>query len=1034
MKFAIAFVATICVALSAWAAEPDHQWVFNDGGKSDTKPRFTRQNIAQGQGVDDTDGLLCGPDLINYVARFNGLKEKQATLELKFKPTAAQDARRPATLLSYAVHSYYRRQFTLYLETDGRVTAWFEIRDDKQPKQVLQSLKLSGEPASLKVGQWHTVRVASESGGSLRIWLNGKLYASLDKAIGFADLEGLTPNEYPFLGLGYDLYASPAQTSRPFVGVIDDVKIWKSIQEPPVVDLSDAQASSESASTSLLIADGDRLEWTRPFTVYDRPTQVLGVMEPVEKKFSDAAARAAIQRKDGKLHVHIQCPIPPDTQLQLNARSPWQGDCVEFFLKTDATDETYYQYVINADGRWVGFRYRSQGNRDANWTSQSEATVNRSADRYDVLLIIPLSEVGLVSGDKPDASRFLTGNFNRSGPTAGGQSSWAAVGDSFHNTSAFGAFILGSRREALTHRLAQIDQQISSYDDSPLKQKSLLQSQQIAQAIAEQGDNPRAWDKLSAALYNHEQQLVQLALQGKPYLIQGRAAWDNNLTVSTTARPMESIKLHAARHDRLIHGFTFTNLTDNAFLGQIKFVPVLDQLHRFNRQPEHPLDGHLKLYESLPMRERNGQYMYDPLSPLPMGTVVRAAGKSTVPLWLEVDTRDLPAGQYTGWLYLKSAQQDFPDQAIPFELTVADIDLSAVKVDSFNYHYMPTEMSDVLVRYGLNMLYAGTPGQSTLDIYPQYDAQGNITSLHFEHLDEKIKAYQRAGVQASDMKIIFFLAVDAKWVTRRGKKTQFEMWSPQWETAFKNFLDAMIVHLDKQYGITQEQIVLYPVDEPSGDVDVEGTQANTAYRFARLVRGYNTRVRMMVNPNLREDELSSRAVTRLGEVFDIITIYRGHVTPKIIGWTKKTGREIWTYHILQRTNTPATYRRLAWQNLRDGIPGVIAYWHFDQMAGGDGFNPNDTFPNKTNTADYGTVYVDFNNKSLITSRRQEAWYRGFLDYKLATYCQQQLAQGKGSEADKKELARIITQGVGGEMPVMDQMREALLQLAVRLSQ
>ncbi len=286
------------------------------------------------------------------------------------------------------------------------------------------------------------------------------------------------------------------------------------------------------------------------------------------------------------------------------------------------------------------------------------------------------------------------------------------------------------------------------------------------------------------------------------------------------------------------------------------------------------------------------------------------------------------------------------------------------------------------------------------------------------------------------MKIIFYVAFDHNWVMKKNNKSQLNPWSREWEKAFELFLNGLTAHLKKEYGLDADHLILYCCDEPHGDVEQPGSRMEVAYRAAKLIKKINPQVKTMVNPQIKEDALTAKNLQKLAEVYDILELYRGRTTPKIVKWAKDTGREIWTYHILQRINSPSLYRRMAWLNLKDGISAVISYWHFDQMAGGDGFNAYDVFPRKSNSADYGTVYCDFNYGTSMTSRRQEAWYRGFLDYKLATYCRQRIMeqkkQGKDMSAQEKELDQIIDAGIDGNMEAMEQARLKLLELAIRL--
>ncbi len=1017
------FIALLIQVMGVFAASPVYYWNFDHdvpGGSGTQKIKISKANIVEKTGINESSGLVCGPDHRNYIANFSGMNWKSFTLELKFKPARELSETKGGTLFSYAVNSYYRRQFTLSLDAGGKITAWFEIRDDKDTKKVLLHQKNTGEAVRFLPTQWYTIRVAASSGKEMKIWLDGRLYAVFDNALSFSDLDGVTPREYPFAGIGYNIYAAGAMNA-PFHGVIDDLALWDSFEEPP---LSHSSGKLSSKDPNLAVTDSEQLEWSTPFTVYDRETSVLGNFERVEEKFHAGAAQAALQLNRENLQVSFKCPIPAGT-------TPGNSDHVEFFLKPSEQENVYYQFVINANGTMKAWRYLGPNNPDHHWKSNAAVKAENSEKQFLLTLTIPLPELGL-NPENLSAGSVLTGNFTRSGATAGGQSSWAPVGRNFHQPDRFGKFVIGKRDSYFQKRLSTLEKALEQYKSSDLKINTLKKLSELKKSIQEQGNDPFFWDSLSDALYNMEQNLLLMSLDGKPYLIWNAPVWNNDLTINALAAPIRKISLKAARNSKIFYGFCFSNLSDQPFMGQLKFITDNENLQRFNSMPQHELYRHLSLKVGITVKEYNGLPIYDPLMPLPLNTLIQANAKSSIPMWLEIKTGNLVPGIYKGYFYLKPSYRDFPPEEIEFELEVVDIDLNTVQTDNFNYSYLPPEMSHILVDYELNILYAGTPGQSTLDINPEVDAAGNILRHDFSALDRKIEAYQKAGMPLEKMKVILFLGAEFNWILKKQNSAPLKPWSEPWQKAFKGFLTGLNDHLQNRYGLGNERLILYPVDEPHGDALQDGTKMNMAYRFARFIKEVNPRIRTMVNPQLKENPQTLKNLEVLSEVFDIITLYRGRTTPETTKWAVNTKREIWTYHILQKTNTPETYRKLSWLNLRDRISSVSAYWHLDSMAGGDGFDSSDTFPKKTNSADYGTLYVDFNYETVLSSRRQEAWYQGFLDYKLATLCRQMIQEKPQAKNLESALDEIIGKALGGDIAVMEQMHRELLDLAMKL--
>ena len=108
---------------------------------------------------------------------------------------------------------------------------------------------------------------------------------------------------------------------------------------------------------------------------------------------------------------------------------------------------------------------------------------------------------------------------------------------------------------------------------------------------------------------------------------------------------------------------------------------------------------------------------------------------------------------------------------------------------------------------------------------------------------------------------------------------------------------------------------------------------------------------------------------------------------------------------------------------------MISYWHLESHAGADGFNSEDGISNR---ADYGSIFVDMDMDTVLTSRREEAHCLGREDYKLAEYCRAALKK-KPDAALQKELDSIILKGASADMPGMEKCRLELLKLAEKLT-
>ena len=121
-----------------------------------------------------------------------------------------------------------------------------------------------------------------------------------------------------------------------------------------------------------------------------------------------------------------------------------------------------------------------------------------------------------------------------------------------------------------------------------------------------------------------------------------------------------------------------------------------------------------------------------------------------------------------------------------------------------------------------------------------------------------------------------------------------------------------------------------------------------------------------------------------------------------------------------------------WLNFRDGMSGVALFWHMEQHAGSDGF---DSFTGWRNgiRSNYGAVYADISNGTVLSSRRLEAHSLGLQDYKLMDFCRRKLAEHPDPAASR-QLKEIVAEAISDNtMSALDTGRKKLEDLAERLA-
>ncbi len=1047
MKFL--WMGILMLAASLSAAEPAYYWHFD---KADPKTGLHSSNgvnyhnalITEKGGINGTGGLLCNGTKRNHMVL--NLDCEAWTVEMKFKLDPVE-SNAPRYLLAYEHTAWNQARFLLYIDANGKLTGDFRTMKDKK---IEKQFVFASESRTWTPGQWYTLRVASKSGGPARMWLDGELVAGKDNALALSDLnDGENRKWYPQVTLGCNP-ADPAKIGSPLFGVIDDLKIWKSYEEPV------QNSVAVVPSNYLLITDGGKQEWSAPFQVLDKETEVLGQYFRADDKFVKNAARAAVSLKGGQLQVSFQCPVPSGMELKQGPDDSIWKECVEFFFRPDAESPVYYQFAAGANGKFEAMRYSTIGSRDKTFQSQATCKATRSANGYTVEMQIPAAEIGL---DKFESGMTATGNFTRQGDSCNGLSTWAPVGSSFHNPERFGRLILSSRQAYISRQIAQMKSELERLSAVGEAQAKLLR--QLAELETLNANDPAVFAKIENALENLRKSMVSLQLAGRSSLLWKPDTWKNDIEVSMVSRPLEKIKLTAAMNSKTLYGFALSNLSDKPYLGQIKLFPgkypsKTNQYSFSHDSTFHELFSNVKMREGIPQITTSGAILYDAMNSLPLNTLIRVAPKTTAPLWLELSTEGVPAGNYTGTLALKPAYTGFAGEQIPFELEVLPVDLGKVFVKNFNYSYLERQYTFVddlrkpgmgspfarfLVERGVNCV------AMNIDVdYPEIDAQGNIGPMDFTSLDRRIDDFLTAGVPLDELSICFYLGWEHDWARLKsyrrlpkepGKARQSErnvpackFGTPEWDKAAGSVLKELVAHIQKKYKLPPERIVFYPIDEPFGKLDDPESRGNLAFRSGKLIKEAVPECRIMVNPfskGLTHAEYLD-TLKKYCELFDIIELYDTAVQPDTIKVVRDARRELWTYHILQKETSPETYRRIYWKNFRDGVDDVAAFWHIDGMAGGDGFDPYDSRPDGKNMTDYGTAYADFNFGEIMTGRRMEAHHQGLYDYKAAKLCRQLIEKRKDPEAQKK-LDAIVDRALKGDCETMAQCRIELIRLA-----
>ncbi len=1050
MKF---WTGLVCAALSAvcFAAEPTFQWDFetwnekNNSASAKNHKLFLRGNgvKAEKAGFNGTTGITCTEKVrVNSTSFVRCRDWKEFTFEMKFKLDQGVDTKRGNALMCYGKHSWNRAQFVLQITHKKQLQAKFNLKyEDKKA-----SMSLTSEPQDLVAGKWYTVRVASVSGGAMKIWLDGKLVAAKENgSMSFSDLVCKSPSGYPLLVIGSDL-ANLSSVYHPLYGVADDVKLWNSFVEPTLDDQLSSAAGDKAAFNFLLLKEGQKAT-TGKFNVLDRPGKLLGSFVRPEQKFLDAAAYAEVELTAENLEVAIVCPFAQGMTPDKKKKTMWGGELVEFFFTPAVNKTEYFQYALNLTGPSAAYHYHSKGTTDKAFKSAARFEVKEDDQKWTALITIPRKELGIDNIKSGQQGKI---NFTRTGKTGGGMSTWSPIGNNFHDIDKFNTAVFGSLKDALAADLAQSRgdfDKINTKTDECTKVAAELDN--LAALINEKGDQPAMFSSLQQLIAAMQLKYTALRFASTPALIWTPALpWGNNIQVSSLSPKTEKISITLPQNSYTYASVVFSNLSDKYFLGQLKAFTQLRKeknliYNNFNSRVTIDSANNLvtpysniTLFETIPVPSTSGSAIYDAISPLPMNSVVQAAPGETKQLWIRFDSGNIAAGLHKFVLFLKPSVADFPVQEIALEVDIRPVDLGNIKLDSSHYTNIyqrgaKENLVKILAEKGTNMIYTGCVGQSSLDIYPQVDKAGNVVKFNdYAQIDDMIDKSIRHGIPKDDIKIWAFLELHRYGLRLKGQR-QLAFNTPEWKKAFTAFLADFTGHLNKKYGITKDRIIFYPVDEPFGDINDPKSRMYHAYLEAAIIKEADKAYRTLVNPLpsvMRDFAKNKGNMDKLLEVFDIFELYRPSTTPEIAKWAQNSGKEIWTYGIYGKTVAPDVYRREYWQSLRDGFTEMVTYWHLESHAGGDGLNGQD---GTTNRVDYGSIFVDFDMGAVLTSRRQEAHDLGREDFRLAKFCQN-LLKKKNNTALQKKFDSIVTKAANGDMQAMDDARLELLKLAEEL--
>lgn len=360
-------------------------------------------------------------------------------------------------------------------------------------------------------------------------------------------------------------------------------------------------------------------------------------------------------------------------------------------------------------------------------------------------------------------------------------------------------------------------------------------------------------------------------------------------------------------------------------------------------------------------------------------------------LWIGVNTRSLPPGDWTGNIRLRSLDVEPLEVAAPLKIRVWNARVPEKQilrncgwgyVHSSVLKDIPEAALQDQISHGTNV-FVGTFAPKA-----QFDAEGNLVGdLDFREHDDYVKRHTPHG-------IILFCGYQGALQGPASTDTDI------YGKAHVQWLRAWVAHL-AELGVGYDGFALYPVDEPG----LSDGLVTLYLRMAKLAREADPKILMYTDPveRITEDELREMlpyvdiwCPNRTGLVINKIT------APKL-DIIKNSGRTIWMYECaanVKHQSPLAYYRAQAWLSWEHGFTG-IGFWSYCTSQDDPWFLP-------LLRHEYLLIYPGNN---VVSSKRWEAVRDGVEDYGLLASLREAL-NTKGAAASPEDVAaaqRLLTE-------------------------
>lgn len=367
---------------------------------------------------------------------------------------------------------------------------------------------------------------------------------------------------------------------------------------------------------------------------------------------------------------------------------------------------------------------------------------------------------------------------------------------------------------------------------------------------------------------------------------------------------------------------------------------------------------------------------------MPIAESITLAPGMTSQIWLTIDTRQIPPGQYLGALTLKGAGTEVSS---PLRFDVSDILFpteTALDINAFGYMHWPVPKSDP-AGTARNMHEHYINNHIIVSSYlphPRVNANGDsIGPMDFAMLDQYMAKIPEAK------RWTMFLGFE--WDNRKMYPKEDE---PRRKKVFQQWLREVIAHM-KEKGLAYDEFNFLWVDEPSQKRITEIVAPST-----RALREVDPKAQVWIDIT---GDNTEESISKYPDLADLWCPASDKVH-----WDFWKGKNYWYYDSASdKSKSPtAHYRHKLWQAFQVGASGN-AFWCYTDDA--------DPWDDYAGTPSYGVVY-DTAEGEIVSSKRLEAYRAGIEDYQLCwmlrNAVQAAKKEGRSEHADVQKAEKKLS--------------------------